>query len=142
MAILMRIYTPKVRSERIGGKKQASRHKSPRTLAIHIHFGTDTCENFLTVGQPVARAKPFRNRISDRHSLFGRAEQGYLCELTILPFTLSWTWTTKVHKYRYISITRARLAYIASLNSMQTPLAVPSSSCCHLRSQLTSLAFG
>ncbi|EGO55266.1 hypothetical protein NEUTE1DRAFT_102702 [Neurospora tetrasperma FGSC 2508] len=95
MATLMRIYTPK----RIGGKKQASRHKFPQTLTIHIHFGTDTCENFLTVGRPVARAKPFRNRIT-------------------------------------------RLAYIASLNSMQTALGVPSSSCCHLRSQLTSLAFG
>ncbi|KHE85688.1 hypothetical protein GE21DRAFT_1307574 [Neurospora crassa] len=137
MATLMRIYTPK----RIGGKKQASRHKFPQTLAIHLHFGTGTCENFLTVEQPVARAKPFRSRISDRHSLFGRAEQGYLCELAILPFTLSWTWTTKMHIYQHYQ-SEVGVHYIASLNSMQTPLGVTSSSCCHSRSQLTSLAFG
>ncbi|KAK3347742.1 hypothetical protein B0H65DRAFT_154464 [Neurospora tetraspora] len=65
-------------SERIGGNKQASRHKLPRRLAIHIHFGIDTCENILTVEQPVAPAKPFRNRIRDRYSFFGRAEHGWM----------------------------------------------------------------
>ena len=65
-------------------KKQASRYRLGRRLAIHVHFGIDTLKNILTVEQPVASAKPFGNHISDRYSFSGRAEHECLCILAIL----------------------------------------------------------